>query len=218
MLNESRAGTGYKRALTSMNALLPILAFGAVFAFLTCYFLFDRQPAIAWAILTISGSGAVAARRFRDHGILDPLGIFSFAFAAYNGVLLLRLASMQDPTGTSYPWPFTQDAYGDAGVLDAIAALTILFTANFLERLYPTKQLTNHIKVGDPKRPPNAWLHAGIAVYAIGISMYFLEYQQVGGYLAGLTSGRENRFSAFREAGLSWPYLAFVLPGLAAMW
>jgi hypothetical protein len=180
--------------------------------------LFDRQPAIAWAILTISASGAVAARRFRDHGVLDPLGIFSFAFAAYNGVLLLRLASMQDPTATVYPWPFTQDAYAAAGVLDAMAALTIFITAHFLERLYPTNKLSRPITVRDPGRSATAWLNAGIAVYAIGISMYFLQYQQIGGYLAGLKSGRGNRFEAFHEAALSWPYLAFVLPGLAAMW
>ncbi len=218
MLNDSSPAAEYGRVPPLLNALLPIIAVGAIFAFLTCYFWFDRQPAIAWSIVTITACGAVAVRRFRDHGVLDPLGIFAFAFAAYNGVLLLRLASMKDPTGTSYPWPFTQDAYGDAGALGAIAALTILFTANFMERLYPTKEPSRHINLGDPQGAPQAWLHAGMIIYAIGIGMYFLEYQQIGGYLAGLESGRGNRFSAFHDAGLSWPYLAFVLPGLAAVW
>ncbi len=200
------------------NPLSHVLGVGAVFAFLACYMVFDNRPAIAWAILTIAAAAAVALQRYRDYGLLDPLGIFSFFFLAYNGVLLLRLATMDDPTATVYPWPFNQEAYGKAGMLDAIAAVTMFVTATFLARLHPKSRTPNKTSVADPTRSPTAWLIAGVAVYLLGLTLYFVQYQQVGGYLAGLKMGRGQRFTQFQGAGLSWPYLPFLLPGLAAIW
>jgi hypothetical protein len=205
-------------AIGLLSPIAPLLSFGALFAFLICYLVFDGQPAIAWSIVTIAAPGAIAAQRFRDQGLLDPLGLFCFAFVAYNGVLLLRLATMGDPTATPYPLSFTQEAYGRAGLLNAIAAVTIFATATVASRVLPTKTHFDQVKASHPGRNSAAWFYSGLIMYVIGLAMYFLEYDQIGGYLAGIKGGRGNRFDEFHSAALSWPYLAFLIPGLAAVW
>jgi hypothetical protein len=205
-------------ATTALNPIGSLMGFGAILAFLVCYLVFDARPAIAWAIVTIAAPGAVAVRRFREEGLLDALGIFCFVFVAYDGVLLLRLATMNDLTATPYPWPFTQEVYTQTGILGAVAAITIFLTSVLVERISPARRRAD--QVGTDARDSNwsAWFHAGLIMYLVGLVLYFLQYQQIGGYLAGLKAGRGNRFDQFREAGLSWPYMAFLLPGLASIW
>ena len=169
------------RNSTSPFALPPLfVASGFVLAFLACYIWLDSRPGVAWSILTIFAAGTTATRRLRLNGLLDPVGLFAFTFTAYNGVLLLRLATMQDPGSVVYPWPFSPLAYGQTGVLDAVAALTILFTDIFLTRIAPTTGYFSPEAARDTKRSPTAWLHAGLFVYVAGLLMYFEQYSQIG--------------------------------------
>jgi len=186
----------------------------AIVSAITCFFVFDDRPAIGFAIIIMLGPVAVAAHRFRNQGLLDPLGLYCSAFAAYNGIVLLRLASMEDPTATVYPWTFNQEVYGEAGFLISIAAITIYVTATLARHVVPSPP---RISSGKDESAAG-WFPAGITMYCAGIAMYFLQYAQIGGYLAGIKAGRGNRFAEFQTAGLSWPYGAFVFPGLAAIW
>src|SRR5208283_3520206 len=105
----------HPRAIESARSLSPmglLLGVSALAAFMICYLMFDTNPAIAWSIVAIAAPGAVLVQRVRDNGLLDALGLFCFTFIAYNGVLLLRLATMDDPTATPYPWAFTPETYG----------------------------------------------------------------------------------------------------------
>ncbi len=193
-----------------------LLGAGIVLAFVVCYFMFPAEPAIAWSILTIAAPGAVAWQRFRRNGLLDCLGLFCFSFLAYNGVLLLRLATMADPTATIYPWPFTQETYAQAGVFDAIAAVTILVTATLAARVFPRPI---HSRRDRPIPDGGSeWLYASLFMYIIGLIMYFLQFQQFGGYFASIQMGRGIYVEHYESAYLSWPYVAFVVPGLAGLW
>src|ERR1700759_4534600 len=85
---------------SALGGLPAILAGCSALIFLACYIRFDARPAIAWAVLTITAAGTTAIRRLRANGVLDPLGLFALCFVAYNGVLLLRLATLQEPSNT----------------------------------------------------------------------------------------------------------------------
>lgn len=197
----------------------PLLGLAATIAFITCLLIGDRGPTFACAIVTIAAPGAIALRRFRQYGLLDALGLFCFAFVCYNGLMLLRFMTMADLTDIPYPWPFSQEAYAHAGLLNAIAAVTIFVTASILTRVWPTPKVSDS-KRSAPARSYSPWFAAGLFMYLAGIAMYFMFYNQIGGYLVAAKGGRVNRFEAFStgNTGLSWPYLAVVLSGLAAMW
>jgi hypothetical protein len=197
----------------------PLLGLATAVAFIACLLIGARGPTLACAIVTIAAPGAIALRRFRQYGLLDALGLFCFAFVAYNGLMLLRFMTMADLTDIPYPWPFSQEAFAHAGLLDAIAAVTIFVTASILTRVWPSPKVSD-VRPHAPVRRYSSWFIAGLLMYLAGIVMYFLQYDQLGGYLAALKVGRVNRFGLLStgSAGLSWPYIAFVLCGLAAMW
>ena len=52
-------------------------------------------------------------------------------------------------------------------------------------------------------------------MYVLGIGMYFLQYQQIGGYLTEFEWAATTAFDTFQNAGLTGPILSFLLPGLA---
>ncbi len=189
----------------------------AILAFLVCYVALDSRPAIAFAVLTIGAPGIIAAARFQRSGLIDALGLFCLAFVAYNGVILLRLATMPENTAVSYPWTFTQEHYAQAGLIDAIAALTICVTSLIVTALWKPRHTATLRQTGS-RGCHIAWFPAGLVMYVLGLAMYFQQWQQAGGYLAGLKAGRSIRFEVFGSNGLSWPYTAFAVPGLAAMW
>ena len=194
-----------------------LLGSGGVLAFLICYLAFDSNSAVAWSVVTITTAGAVAWQRFRANGLLDALGLFSFGFLAYNGILLLRLATMADPTATIYPWPFTQETYGRAGGLNAVAGITILLTATLATRIFGANK--RNIRTDATTDGANSgWFYAGLAMYVVGLAMYFLQYQQYGGYFAVMQKGRLLSCDQGDANKLSWPYLMFIVPGIAGMW
>jgi hypothetical protein len=188
----------------------------AILASLICYVAVDSRPAIALAILIIGAPGMIAASRFQRFGLIDGLGLFCLAFLAYNGVILLRLATMPETTAVPYPWSFTQNDYERAGLLSVIAAISICVTSLLVAAIWKPR---GKISRRNDSRPRHiAWLPTGVLMYAVGLAMYFQQWQQAGGYLAGLKAGRGIRFEVFGSTGLSWPYTAFAIPGLAALW
>ena len=174
------------------------------------------NSAITLAVATILLSGFTAIWRFRRHG-LDPLGLFSFAFCVYDGVLLFRLATISDSSALVYPTTFNNQTYSAAGAMCTIAAATILVSAFVCESIVKRHDPSSHSVVAS-SASSFGWFWTGLVVYAVGLVLYFLQFQQLGGYLASLAMDRGDRFELAGQAELlSYPYLAFVVPGIAAL-
>jgi len=126
----------------------------------------------------------------------------------------VRFATMADPNSVAYPIAFSSEVYEQAGMLDAIAAVSIVITAMFLHVLCPPAprrlQRIEFVHPGDI-------FQAGFVSYVIGISMHATQYLQHGGYLLLLSAGRGAKFEAFASGGLSWPYVPFTHAGLGLM-
>ncbi len=173
------------------------------------------DSAVSLAIATILISGFTATWRFRRHG-LDPLGLFCFGFCLYDGVLLLRVATINDSSALAYPTSFNNQTYSAAGAMCTIAAATILITALICESVAKRQRSSSPMKF----EPTSSfgWFWSGLVVYVIGLVLYFLQFKQFGGYIASLAMGRGDRFELAGEAQfLSYPFSAFVVPGVAAL-
>jgi oligosaccharide repeat unit polymerase len=175
----------------------------------------SSHSAVSLAILTTLLSGFTAWWRFQRHGI-EPLALFCLAFTLYDGVLLLRLATVGQDSVLLYPATFSNETYAAAGVLSTIAATSIFFTAILWESIVEPrhKRRPRKAKSGSP----TSWFWSGVCMYSVGVVLYYLQFQQLGGYFVALATQRGERFElAGDPSALSYPYLAFVIPGIACM-
>ncbi len=174
-----------------------------------------QSSAVSLAVLTILISGFTALWRIRRYG-LDPLGAFSAAFLLYDGVLLLRLSLISNSSVLLYPTSFGDETYATAGGLCALAAATVLLTMLTWEGTVGGPSRNNFVKPGEASAL--TWFWVGIVCYCIGLILYYLQFQQFGGYLVGLAMQRGDRFELSSSVNaLSYPYMAFVVPGIACM-
>lgn len=205
--------TNYCLPAVPQPSLLSVACGTGIAISLLAWALDDHHRAASAAMLVIFISGFTAYSRLRDKG-LDPLGVFCVGFFFYDGILLLRLATIGDGARLPYPAGIGPAAYSKAGVLTVIAAATIAFTAAVWDRVAPPFGPGKAISGTNAR----AWFYAGAFVFSLGIILYFLQYRQIGGYIAALSTGRGDRFDAFGNAALSYPYGAFVVPGIACMY
>jgi oligosaccharide repeat unit polymerase len=197
------------------NVLTPLLCALSILAVIILQLANSDATVICVAIVTVALSALTAAQRFRRHG-LDPLGLFALAFCLYDGVLLLRFAALGSSAVLLYPTSFSNRAYVAAGCASAIAAAAALFTALLWDGVFAPRNCNRPIKT--EKASSFSWFCAGLFAYAIGLTLYFLQFQQFGGYLASLTLGRGERFDLAGDPNmLSYPYMAFVVPSIAAL-
>ena len=135
--------------------------------------------------------------------------------------MLFRLSTVGGEKDLVYPTAFGGDTYAQAGVLVALAATVICITALSWEALLaPTFETGEDSQTASNlrKHGPQMWFWAGIASYAGGLAMYFVQLAQLGGYIATLTMDRGERYSAATYSNLlSYPFGALVVPGLAGM-
>ena len=103
-----------------------------------------------------------------------------------------------------------------AGGLCVLAAIAILFTMLAWEGVVKD---TGRRDFRMPRETSaRAWFWVGIVCYFAGLILYYMQFQQFGGYLASLAMQRGDRFELAGDANaLSYPYMAFVVPGLACM-
>jgi oligosaccharide repeat unit polymerase len=175
----------------------------------------SSNSAVSVAILVTLLSGFTALWRFRQHGA-EPLAMFCFAFSLYDGVLLFRLATIGDDSVLVYPSTFSPDTYASAGVLCLIASISILSTAFVWDSV--AKSHPDSLRKVRSWSSCTHWFWAGMCMYGIGLVFYYLQFQQFGGYLVSLALDRGKRFElASSESALSYPYLAFVVPGIACL-
>jgi energy-converting hydrogenase Eha subunit E len=203
------------------SATVAFLFAAAVFGVLALHTLDSSKTAASLSVITMLLAGMTAYWRFKAHG-LDALGLFCTAFAGYDGLLLFRLATVSGEEHLVYPSAFGQETYADVGILVALAATVICITALSWETVIAPlfRQGTTGSRTQSElrRRGPEMWFWAGSISYIGGLIMYFLQYAQLGGYFATLAMDRGERYSAGTYANLlSYPFAAFVVPGLAGM-
>ncbi len=203
------------------SATAAFIFAAAIFGALTLQMVDSSQTAASLSVITMLLAGATAYWRFKEHG-LDALALFCTAFAAYDGLLLFRLATVSSEEHLVYPSAFGLDTYADVGILVALAATVTCITAlawdTVIAPLFAQKSTASRTQSELRRRGPEMWFWAGMISYVVGVVMYFLQYAQLGGYFATLAMDRGERYSAGTYANLlSYPFSAFVVPGLAAM-
>jgi hypothetical protein len=149
----------------------------------------------------------VAYAAMLERGIWDSTVLFPAAFAAYNGVLLVRFCSQDVLDGLFYPVRFDSHDFFMGALLSALAAI-------FVALAWVIWKPGNVTHVPVPHT--GGWFTIGIVFYAVGMALYFLQYAMIGGYTAALATDRLERFEAMAEAQ-SFPYIPFVLTGLVMM-
>lgn len=150
----------------------------------------------------------VAFMRFKRNGLVDPLGMFALCFAAYNGVLLVRMNYAVDP----HDFPFATDGsmFFHAGILSGLGSLGLVVGSLL------SKNSNSHLMT---QRTPNECTTSfslGSAYYLIGIALYMVQYQQMGGYLQSVAMDRGQRFEMLTHT-VSMPYEGFILSGIGLM-
>jgi len=174
-----------------------------------------ENSSISLAVVTILISGFITVWRVRKYG-LDPLALFSAAFLLYDGVLLLRLSLVSNSSVLLYPISFDDETYAAAGGLCALAATAVLFTMLTWEGVVKDPGRSTSVKPTESSA--FTWFWVGVGCYCIGVALYYMQFQQFGGYLASLAMQRVDRFDLAGDASmLSYPYMAFVVPGIACM-
>jgi hypothetical protein len=197
------------------TTLVASLCASCVLVVLVLQTLDNAYAAVSLALLTTVLSAFTAWWRFRRHGV-EPLALFCLAFSLYDGVLLFRLATLGDDSILVYPTTFSDNTYAAAGVLCAIAAATILVTAILWESIVEPRHW-GRTRSGW-SGAATGWFWSGVSMYAAGVVLYFLQFQQLGGYFVALATERGERFELAGDPNaLSYPYLAFVIPGIACM-
>ena len=139
------------------------------------WFLYPGELTLPLALLSILPPLGVAIVRATRNGMVDPLAVFALCFAAYNGVLLVRLNYGAMP----HEVPFAIDGtmIFHAGVLSGLGSLGLVF-GWLLSNSRPSKPMTQ----GSPSESLATFM-TGVACYVVGIALYMVQYWQMGGYL-----------------------------------
>ncbi len=206
---------------TGWNVIAAMLFAFLILSALALQIADSSKAAMSLSVTTMLLMGVTAYWRFRKYG-LDALALFSVGFGLYDGLLLFRLATVGGEKDLIYPTAFGGDTYARVGILVALAATVISVTSLSWEALLaPTFQnggAASRTESRPRGRGPQMWFWAGMTCYAGGVAMYFLQLDQLGGYIAALAMDRGERFSAAASSNfLSYPFGALVVPGLAAM-
>jgi hypothetical protein len=208
-------------ARPNRNCTVGLVFAAAILITLALQVVDTSKAAISLSIITMLLAGFTAYWRFSKQGI-DALGIFCLAFAIYDGLILFRLATIGAGNELPYPTTFSTDTYSDAGVLVSLAATVMCLTTLFWETLVNPVLFSpvacSRTATQVRRRGSEMWFWSGLTSYVTGLVMYFLQFAQLGGYVATLSMDRGERFSAANDRVLlSYPFGAFIVPGLAAM-
>jgi hypothetical protein len=163
---------------------------------------------LSLALVALVPPLTVAFVRAARLGIVDPLAVFSLCFAAYNGVLLVRLNYGVDPQQT----PFATDGttFFRSGILSGLGSLGLV-----VGWLLSKSGNPEQVKEGTPSQCTAAFL-TGTVAYFCGIALYMAQYWQVGGYMQSVAMDRGQRFEMLTQT-VSMPYEGFIVSGLSLM-
>jgi hypothetical protein len=151
------------------------------------------------ASLSVVLPGIVIAQRVRLRGVIDPLGLFCFAFILYHAVLLVRVAMVGGAENLNliYPVEFPNATFVHAGVVSAISALSIMLTALTVERTPGIGNTGKRQKPAAPAVNSSALFVSGIALYSLGILFFYLNASMLGGFIALFSLERTERYASF---------------------
>ncbi len=172
------------------------------------WFVSPGELTLPLALLSLLPPLSVAFVRATRNGMVDPLAVFALCFAAYNGVLLLRLNYGAAP----HEVPFAIDGtmFFHAGILSGLGSVGLVVGWLFSDNRRPEP-----VMQGSPSVSAAAFV-TGVASYLVGIGLYMVQYWQLGGYMQSVAMDRGQRFEMLKGT-VSMPYDGFVVSGLSLM-
>lgn len=162
---------------------------------------------IPMACLCLIPPAAAGINAARKEGILAPFAVFSIAFSAYNGLLLVRFCFLHE---TDFPYPMTVDrgTLLHAAVLSCVGTLGLVFGWLIFAG---DKRKRSRYRVPGHGTPE---FITGLLFYTVALGLYLVQYAQLGGYMNAMGTDRAEKFEMMRET-VSTPYVPFALVGLA---
>ena len=160
------------------------------------------------ALVSLVPPLSVAIVRVTRSGLADPLAVFAFCFAAYNGLLLVRLSYGGNPH--EVPFAIDRPMFFHAAILSALGSLGLV-----VGWLLSNNRRSEPVRHGSPNEC-TASFFTGATFYLVGIALYMVQYWQVGGYMQSIAMDRGQRFEMLNGT-LSMPYEGFVISGLSLM-
>lgn len=171
------------------------------------WFVYPGELTLPLALVSLVPPLGVAFVRAARNGIVDPLAVFALCFAAYNGVLLVRMGNDQ-----SHETLFTTNGstFFHAGILSGLGSLGLV-----VGWLLSKNRRSEPVTQGNPSQCMASFL-TGTAFYLVGIALYMVQYWQLGGYMQSVAMDRGQRFEMMTHT-VSMPYEGFILSGLSLM-
>lgn len=167
------------------------------------------QGKLTWGIGLMSALPpfAVAWCAAKQKSIVAPFVLFSGAYGAYNGILLMRLAFL-DRSDYPYPIELTNEAIVKSGVLSALGAVAIVLVWLFRSDRGPLARISL-----TPEKSRRVF-RVGIVFLCAASGFYWLELQQLGGYVAVMGTDRVERLQLMKNT-ISLPYISFLCVSIA---
>jgi hypothetical protein len=145
----------------------------------------------------------------REAHLLNPYTLFSGAYGAYNGLLLLRFAFL-DRGELPYPILLTNESLIVAGLLSAYGSVAIA-TAWLLfgRKVKQTSPTISHSQL-------KAYFQVGVAFSVLAFIFLLAQSRQLGGFTQAISIDRVERFKQM-DQGFSFPYVSFASISIAIM-
>ncbi len=197
-----RADGSQDRALIIAGTSLCLVAAAAA------WFVYPGALNLPLALVSLLPPLAVACVRASRNGIVDPLAVFALSVAAYNGVLLVRMSYGISPHDT--PFAIDGPLFFRAGILSGLGSLGLVLGWML------AKDGRQQVLIERTHSQCTSSFVTGIIFYGIGVTLYLIQYAQVGGYMESVAMDRGQRFEMLTHT-VSMPYEGFVLSGLCLM-
>ncbi|KYZ67497.1 O-antigen polymerase [Bacillus sp. GZT] len=148
----------------------------------------------------------------------EPLFLFYVFFTAYNGLFLLQIGlelTNSEIEIFGYPIQFNGAIYLKTTILTLISILVIsiayiVFLKN--EGNQCIQKANKFMKINY-----NALYIAGIITFIIGLGLFFIDFERIGGFFYALTLDREVRLGLMEEIRGRLPAKPLILVGIASM-
>jgi len=156
----------------------------------------------------------IAIRRVLNYGLSDPVFILLSFFMIYNGLTLINFAFSIRSGFLSidlFPTIFSAEVIRYAGLLSFLALLGLIFGIAIYKILFKEKRDVKFILQMIDFR---FLVLIGLIFYLLGLAMFFMTYEQIGGFFAILSVSRLEVFQILASAH-TLPYSGFIFLGIA---
>jgi oligosaccharide repeat unit polymerase len=199
----------------SNNVLLMLIGiFVGVLVSTLIYYLSEPMQVFFLGLVITILALYIAIRRLLNYGLSDPIFIFLSFFIVYNGLVLINFAFSIKSDFLQidlYPTIFSAEVLRYAGLLSFLALLGLIFGIAIYKILFKEKrdmqfklQMVNF----------RFLVIIGFIFYLLGLAMFFMTYEQVGGFFTILSISRLKAFQILASAHIL-PYSGFIFLGIA---